>query len=326
MAVIGSKLIDCGGGLDSKGQFTHWAKFRVFCNARDDTDMEVLFGAALALPDPIPSWKASYVLLGSSDPNAFAQEFTAVRESVKDNACIWLVTVNWSPSESDPDDDWTNDQDPLLKPIIIDGYEEEIQEVCDVGWNDEELPGIGRDADTFGAIVTAAGKQPGTPFTKRRRLPGLIFEKPFKDLPGNDALTQIMTLANSHTDTLCNATFYGGGAGKVICRSIEPSKLLFAGNKKYRIATIRVLYNERGHSFPMVNCGFDHLKAKDGGGFELVQATRKPDTPGGQPRLVTEPVNLKLDGTLAGDDEMGTIINWRTSPKTDFTLLGVGTG
>lgn len=316
MAVTSCHCIATGGSLGGDAEFTHTATYRVICDDRQMTAMGVLFGAATASPDPIPSWKASFALFGDSDPNAFAQKFTPRYEKQDGSARIWLVDVEWSPSDN-PDDDWTNEEDPTLRPVLIDGDEEEVQEICEEGWNEETLTGLSRAADTFGPIQNAAGKEPGTPLIKAVRVPVLVFRKNFKD-DGTSALAQIMTLANGYVDKLNDGTFYGAPAGKAIVRSIKPSEEMIAGGIKYRTATIRVAAYDKGWSFPMVNRGYEYL---DSG--ELKLAT-KPDSEGVD-QLVSEPVNLELDGSLTADGSVGTVINWRTSAKVDFAGLGVGT-
>lgn len=318
MGVTSCTLLKTGSKLNDKGQFTHWAQYRAKCNQRDITGMAVLFGAAVSSPDPIPSYKASFALLGDSDPNAFALEFDPKYEKGDDSTSIWLIDVNWGP-DANPDDDWTNDQDPTLRPVIIDGDEEEVQEICEEGWNEEELPGLSRAADTFGPIVNPAGKEYDTPLMKSVRVGVKVFRKNFKDLPGNLALNQIDALAATFVDKLNNGVFYGAPAGKAIVRSVKPSEEMQAGGFKYRVATIRVAAYAKGWGFPMVNKGFEYLSSG-----ELTMATAPDDQGGEQP--VSEPVNLALDGTRVADGTLGTVTHWRTSEKVDFAGLGVGTG
>ena len=317
MAVLSSHCVATSGSLGGQGEFTHSAVYRVVCDNRTMTAMGVLFGAATASPDPIPSWKASFALFGDSDPNAFANKFTASYEKADGSNRIWSVSVEWGPA-ADPDDDWTNDQDPTLRPVRIDGDEEEVQEICEEGWNEEALTGLSRAADTYGPIQNAAGKEPGTPLMKAVRIPVLVFRKNFKN-GGTSALAQIMTLATNFVDKLNNSTFYGAPEGKAIVRSIRPSEEMQAGGVKYREATIRVAFYDKGWSFPMVNRGYEYLNSSG----DLTLATKPDDT--GAEQLVSEPVNLELDGSLTADGAVGTVINWRTSEKVAFSGLGVGT-
>lgn len=318
MGVTSCTLLKTHSDVNDKGQFTHWAQYRVKCDQRNMTGMAVVIGAAISTPDPIPSWKASFSLLGDSDPNAFALKFSPRYQQGDDSTSIWTIDVEWMPS-ANPDDDWTNDLDPTLRPVLIDGDEEEVQEICEEGWNEEALTGIGRAADVFGPIVNPAGKEYDTPLMKSVRVVVKVFRKNFKDLPGNSALNQIDALAASFVDKLNNATFYGAPAGKAIVRSIKPSEELFAGGIKYRVATIRVAAYAKGWSFPMVNKGFEFF---DGSGV-LTQATTPDDMGDEQP--IAEPINLELDGTRTPDGTVGTVTHWRTSAKVDFAGLGVGT-
>lgn len=324
MAVISSKLVGTYSDVNEKGQFTHFAQYRVICDDRQMTGMSVLFGGASATPDPIPSWKSTFALFGDVDLNAFALKFKPRYQNPEGSNRIWLVDVEYGPDEN-PDDDWTNDQDPLLRPVRIDGDEEEVQEICEQGWNEEALTGLGRAADTFGPIENAAGKEPGTPLIKAVRVPVLVFRKNFKD-GGTSALAQIMTLAATYVDKLNNATFYGAAAGKAIVRSIRPSEEMIAGGVKYREATIRVAAYNKGWSFPMVNRGYEYLynTGTEGSPVWELRMARKPDE-NGKLQLVSEPVNLTLGGTISADGTLGTVINWRTSDKVDFAGLGVGT-
>lgn len=312
MAVISSRVIDEGCDVADRA-YSYWATYEVKTDSRTFASRDILDEAVSALPNPIPVYMASYSLFGASDPNAFAQKFTAKRRSVDDSSTIWRIQVEWFLPDGDPDDDHNSDSDPLLRPVRIDGDEEEVEEVVERGWNEEALPGIGRAADTYDVICNGAGKEPGTPLTKPRRLPVLVFTKNFA------TLAEIMTLAATYVDKLNNATFYGAPAGKAIVRSIRPSEVMHAGNTKYREATIRVAFNDEGWSFEMFNRGYEHLN--DTGALVMAEEKDKNN----KMRLVTEPINLKLDGKKAAPGEF-SVINWRTSAKVNLAGLGVGTG
>lgn len=320
MAVSSCTLIDDGCDLDSEGNFTHWAQYRVICDSRQDTGLEVLLGAALSSPDPIPSFKTSFSLNGSSDPNAFAQSFKAKRENVKDAAARWIVDVSWSPSNGDPDDDWTTSEDPLSRPPRINIDAEEVQVIVEEGWNEEALTGGsggGRAADTFGPICNAAYQEPGTPLVQPRRIPVLVFRFNVADL------SDVVTLINTYEDRLNSDTFYGAPEGTCLVRSIVGSDDMFAGETHYREVEIRIAIFDQGWSYAMVNRGYEYL-LDSGDSWSLVMA-RKADEEGVL-QLVTEPVNLELDGTRTPDGEIGTIIHWRTRPKVAFSGMGIGGG
>lgn len=316
MSVTSCTLIDDGCDLDKEGNFTHWAKYRVLCDSRQDTGLEVLLGAALSSPDPIPSFKSSYSLNGSTDSNAFAQSFKAAREIVKDAASRWVVDVSWSPSDGDPDDDWTTAEDPLARPVRINIESEEVQVVVEEGWNEVALPGISRAANTFGPIVNAAGKEPGTPLTKGRRIPVLVFRYNVADL---DA---VVALILGFEDRLNDDDFYGAPEGTALVRSIVGSDDMFAGETHYREVEIRVAIFDLGWSYAMVNRGYEYV---DTFASELswIAATVVNKETGGR-ETVAEPVNLTLDGLVSAPGDMGTVIPWRTREKVDFAGLGVG--
>lgn len=317
MSVTSCTLIDDSTSLDKEGNFTHTAKYRVTCDARNDTGLEVLLGAASSSPDPIPSFKASFTLNGATDPNSFAQSFKASRDKADQKARDWIVEVEWSPSEGDPDDDWTNDQDPLTRPVRINIDAEEVQVIVEEGWNEEELEGIGRDADTFGPITNAAGQEPGTPLMKGRRIPVLVFRYNVANLAA--AVSLILT----YEDRLNSDTFYGAPEGTALVRSITCSEVQYAGETAYREVEIRVAIFDQGWSYAMVNRGYEYLREVES---ETVLTLARKKDENNVMQLVSEPINLELDGTRTPDGDIGTVINWRTREKVAFSGMGVGGG
>lgn len=329
MAVTSSHLLDDWCDLADR-KFTYGAKYRVKTNDREDPALEVLIGAALATPDPVPSYFATFALNGSSDPNAFAQTFSPRRVATGEEGAAgmtWEITVGWAPMEN-PDDDWTTGENPLTRQVRIDDYSEEIEEIVEQGWVEVALPGAGGGLDVgdFHPICNSAGQQPDAPLTRPRRLTGLKFTINVATLSAAKALQA------AFENKLNDATFYGGAEKTVLCRSIEISAEMLAGGVSYREVSICVLFREEGWAVPLVNRGYKHLMDLPGVLFaseeptvtKLVEAVvwnrdQKRNVP------AAEPVNLDGDGYLLPEGALGTVAPWRVNDLADFSGMGVGT-
>lgn len=315
MSVLSSKLTDDWMSV-ADGKSTYMARFRVVTSSRTEPAPTMLLNATAASPDPVPAYMASYSLNGASDPNAFAKNYSPKRVKSDDGACHWDVEVTWSGLEGkDADDDWTPDQDPLTRPLRIDVDEEEVQEIVENGWNEEELPNIPRPADTYGPIVTAANGPPGTPYIRARRVPVLVVIKNFA------TLAEIVALQNEFIDKISDGVFYGAPAKKALVRNIKPSSLMYAGGTSYREAEFRIAMYDKGWSYPMVNRGFEYFKESviTPGTFVRMPVTKPDGT------LAAEPALLELDGTKTPEGQLGTVINWRVNDTADFSGMGIGT-
>lgn len=306
MGVESSKCIKNGFSFaDRKSSYT--AVYEVMTDDRTMDGKSVVAGAQSSSPDPVPAAFATFSLFGGSDANAFCQEITAEQPEPANKACKWHVSVKWFPIDGDPEDDTTNQDNPLTRPLRFHSTTEDIMEVVENGWNVEELSFKSRAADTYGPIYNAVGDRPGTPLVRPRKAQVLVITKNFA------TLAEIMALQRNFVDKLNSSSFYGAGKGKAIVRDITPSQEMFAGGTAYREAEFHIAGYEKGWNFPLVNRGFNYAKddaklpiTKDGGA------------------LVAEPELLELDGTLTAPGDLGTVINWRLSDYANFSGMGIG--
>jgi hypothetical protein len=317
MAILWCRLLDDSADVGDR-QFSYSAVYEVKSDSRTDTGRAILNGAVSAAPDPIPVHMASYSLNGSSDPSAFAQTYKARRRrSVDESGCLWRIDVDWFAKDGDPDDDSTSEDNPLLRPVRINIECEEIQEIVEVGWNEEALTGLGRDADEFGPIVNSAGKEPGSSLMEGKRCPVLIFRRNVANLAAG------VSLMLSYDNRINDAPFYGAPAGKALVRQITLSDEQTEGGVKFREVEIRVAIYDKGWTYPMVNRGYEYI---DLWSSELtrIEATVF-DKESRRWRPVAEPINLTLAGLPTPAGAMGSVTHWRTREKADFSGLGVGT-
>lgn len=306
MGVQSSKCIKNGFSFSDRKK-SHTAVYEVRTDDRTMAGEDVVAGAQASSPDPVPAAFATFALFGGSDANAFCQEITAEQPEPVNAAQKWHVNVKWFPIEGDPEDDTTNADDPLSRPLRFHSTTEEILEIVENGWNVEELPFLSRAPDTYGPIVTAVGDRPGTPLVRPRKAQVLIITKNFA------TLAEILALQDAFVDKLNQSPFYGAPKGKAIVRDIIPSQEMFAGGTAYREAEFYIAAYRKGWNFPMVNRGFNY--AKDG--------AKLPITKDGA-TLVAEPELLELDGTLTPSGALGTVINWRLSEYAEFAGMGIG--
>jgi hypothetical protein len=315
MAVTSCTLVDDWCGLHDR-QFTYGAKYRVKTDTRNDAALEVLLGAASASPDALPAYFSTYSLNGSSDPNAFAQDYDPKR--IKQDGTLgrlWEITVNWGPLEN-PSDDFTTNDNPITRPVRIEPYSEEIEEVVEEGWCEDNLPGIGVTAGDFVPIVNPAGQEPGTPLTRPRRIGGLKF------IINVATIADYNDLRDEFENMLNSATFYDAPAKTVLCRTIDCSPEMFAGGTSYREVSICTLFREEGWAVPLVNRGYKYLGEVEAT-TTLIQATEWSEEKNRRVP-VAEPVNLELDGTATPDGQVGTVTHWRINGTAVFSGMGVG--
>jgi hypothetical protein len=311
MAVIKSELINERSELVDR-QKRYYATFKITTDSRGMTCKAAYAAAQSATPHPVPAPYSTYSLLGDTDVNAFCQTIKPKRKSEKDATHI-VVDVEWFPIVGDPANAFTSEDNPLAVPIERWVEWEDIQVPADEAWNEEELPGIGRNADTLGPIQDAAGGEPSAPIMKTKKIPVLCLQKNYA------TLGEITALALTFADALNSATFYGAPERTALYRGAEISRPQYAGGTTYHTAVHRVAFLGGGWSFAMVNRGWAYLESGN-----LVQATIKDQDDNDVP--VTSPINLQLDGTRTPDGQIGTIIHYRTSPKLAFSGLGIGGG
>ena len=293
---------------------TYNATYRVKSDA-DPAAVLILAGAQLAAaPATVPALFATYSLKGATDANAFCQSLSCKREGSADSL-RFVVSASWSPIEGDPSDDFDTESNPLTRPVRYSGAWEEVQLPIEEGWNEEALTGIDRSAETLGPIVNAAGIVPATPFMRTIRLPSLIAKKNYS------TLNEIWTIGGTFNDALNSAAFKGRAAGEALYRGIEASEMQYAGGVNYYEGTHRITFYGGGWKQALVNRGFASLEEDDEG--EPVLQPIKIKNAIGKEVAPSEPQNLELDGTRTPDGQVGTVINYRTSPKVDFSTLGI---
>lgn len=295
------------------------ALFRVKTDDRTQHEIDVFSEAQLASPDPVPAYYATYNLRGKTDVNAFAQDISHNRKDEK-NASYHLFRVKWSPITGDPLNDQTSQTNPLLKPVERWVEVETILVPAEAGWNKEALPGIGRGADTYGPIQDAAGQEPSTPIMVPKQVIVIVSEKNFATL--EEPLAQDITYHNSlNTNTIfAFAPYDGASEGEALYRGATFSRRQYGGGISYFTVQRRVAIQAGGWDYAMVNRGWKYLgpdpKVQTSPPTVLLEATVKDKD--GNEVSAASPINLELDGSKTADGDIGTIINWRTSPKLDF--------
>lgn len=291
-------------------EFIYRARYRIETDDRSMSAYQVINAATLASPHPFPSYFATFAMWGDSDVSSFMQEATCEPMDEK-NTTKWIAEAIWSPIKgTEANDDFTSRENPLTRPVIYSLDWEEISIPVENGWNEQELPGIGRAEDTFGPICNAAGQEPSTPILKTKRIPVVIAEKNYATLADIHAIEQ------AYGDTLNNAAFLGYPEGDALYRGINASKAKYASGTQYYTGIHRVAFQRGGWDYEMVNRGWKYLE-----GGELKEATVKDIN--GEEVPVSEPINLTLAGTPTADNDYGTVINYRHRPKTDFSALGI---
>lgn len=309
MTVLSCHLLDNDFELADR-ELRYSAKYRIKTNDRSMSAFVVIDNATLASPNPFPSYFSTFSLYGDSDVSAFMQRASCRIESTE-QATTWIATANWFPIKgSDSADGHTSREDPLLRPTIYSREWEEISIPVEKGWNEVALTGISRTIDTLGPIQNAAGQEPSTPILTTKRIPVIVAEKNYATLAEIDALER------TYGDTLNDAIYATYAEGECVFRGINASKPKYEGGKTYYTATIRIACQRGGWSYEMVNRGWKYL---DTGA--LKEATVE-DADGNQVP-VAEPINLELDGTRTADGAIGTIIDYRTRSKTNFSAIGV---
>lgn len=319
MSVVSSHCVDDWLQLADR-KFSYGATYRVVTDSRNDAALEVLLGAVSATPHPVPAHFASYSLFGSSDSSAFAQTYDVKR--IKDGeegklGKYWLVTVGWALPDK-ADDDATSQEDPLSRPVRYNVEREEMQVIVEEGWNEEELPALGRAEETLGPIVNAAGGEPGTPLTKTIRVPVLVARKNFA------TLEEVVAIQQAYEDKLNDGDFFGAPEKTALVREVTISDELFGGGIEYREATFRIAIFHDGWSIPLVNRGYRHWKILDGDEEPTLIEAKVWDEVEGREVPSAEPVNLELDGFKTPDGEIGTVINYRVHDTASFAGMGIG--
>jgi hypothetical protein len=294
------------------GKATYTVTYRIKTDDPTNTGRQACDGAVSASPDPLPVPYQTFSLNGDSDANAVAKSFRTNRQDITNARCYHEVTVEFGPEDSDKQ--WDNRDDPTTRPVRIEAYGEEVEEIVEEGWNEEELSGLGVDGapDTLGAIVNAAGKEPGSPITKKRLIPGLRFKINVPDLATG------VGLRADYLHKLNDAPFYDASIGCAFVSNIDIGPEQTGGGSSYREVTFDILNDENGFSIPLVNRGYEFLNASGD-----LQLAREDDTDM-RSKLVSEPINLELDGTRTPAGERGTVINWRIYDFADFSGMGIG--
>jgi hypothetical protein len=243
-------------------------------------------------PTPVPARRAA--LAGSF---LFANNIRGERTS---NRQVWQFDVTFGPPPEGEDEDQQN-ENPLLRPPVFGIDYQDTEYVVKQARNVDDfvcVNGQRRPPLTLGAIHNTAFKRPDEPILRTRRLPVITIAKNYADLGAIMSLNEnYQDTTNSDSITLGTHTFVARRLKYELTREggkqIENGITFFPGVTEISInKTTDLVLDNVGFDYAVVPAvGNDfafHQRAKDADGEDSA-----------------EPVNLKMDGSLAGSGVIG---------------------
>lgn len=337
---VSSKIYpdELAGGEDDQGRRTYTQIFEV-----DQTDAGTLAaGVAVAAAaqavmtgDAVPLRGDNYSFPdGTIDTDAFVLSFAWRRPLPNAEPKRWHITVNYGPFVGDPGQ--LAESDPLLWPTEywVEWYE--VSEVIENAKNVEALTQIGRAADTDGPIVNACGQETGEPLMRSVYYPILCCQKAYA------TLEEIIALNDTYQGTTNNGTFFGATARKAKYVHTDNSKLQRTQGVAYYLGTTKILINKKTWDRKIINNGWSHFEKSDASTYITGDAGLPYGNPfQSAPKLIrnlafddkdddtndvpcSEPMNLKLDGTLVAIGSLSEKITYRDLEEVDYAGIGIG--
>lgn len=289
---------------------TYSAQYRVVMDSPTASPLAVLIASQSAGPDPVPGQYDAYLLSGSVDEGAFAQDFDVKPES-DDTTTRWIVSVTWRPIDSNT----SSRGDATVAPVdrearfSMEFWDE--QTIISQAWNVDALVSVSewRAANTPGPIVNAAKEQFHDAVTEDDKITVLVARKNFA------TLADVLTLHRNFNRTLNSDTFYGYTAHKAKFLSVELGDAVFERSYSYYPGVIKVALKDEEWYLPIVNKGMMYRKAAGAVAVAAEDANGRP---------VQTPVLLKADGTKLPAGEVGNTIRYRTRRAVAYSGLGIG--
>jgi len=281
----------------------------------------------------VPDRGDVYSYDGFTDTDAFCQSLRWYRPLPETDFKRWHVVADYGPIEhSDPG--VLTEPNPLLWPVIydIDFIEEQVP--LEKAKIVESLSHVGRAAGSEGPIINSCGVEFTEGILKTIYYPILIALKNYA------TLDEIVALNLAYQGTMNNGTYFGASARKAKYLSTASGGRQQISGQVFYPGTTRIWFKQLTWDRLVLNNGWTHFE-KSGGNYILdVQRGNGPaqfrnrvhddpqklsSDPNADPtELCSEPLNLRLDGTLQNANETALYLTYRDLNEVNYTGIGIG--
>lgn len=314
--------------------------YTVFFHVDQTDGGDIADGAAVVIAaqtaSQLPLKGATYSFDGTTDADSFLHEISWERAFSADRQRRWLVTCKYAPAENlDPGQ--IGENDPLLWPVEywLDWVEEQV--VLREAKNVDVLPNAGdlpRAANTLGPVVNACGVEFTEPVMKTVYHPILNCQKAYA------TLDEIIALNLTFQGTTNNATFFGADPRTAKYLITESGRIQRLNGASFYMGITRIEFKKETWDRKILNNGWSHFELDGGGGGgdpfaakrnasggrmffkNMVYDDPDADEAADPNTACSEPLNLDINGFLAGDDAI--YLAYRDLEEVDYAAIGVG--